>query len=146
VLLLDGVQDPGNVGTLLRTAVAFRWAACALLPGCCDPFNPKAVRAARGACFRLPLWRLASWQQVEQFTATAALDVALLAADPTGDATGSAMRDAVDTCGAGGSLWLALGSEGQGLSDGWQRCCTKIAIPGAGACGFCHDMRLRSAR
>ena len=47
VLALEGVQDPGNVGTLVRTAVAFGWEYVALLPGTCDPFNDKAMRAAR---------------------------------------------------------------------------------------------------
>lgn len=131
VLLLDGVQDPGNLGTLLRTAVAFRWAAVALLPGCCDPFNPKAVRAARGACFRMPLWRIASWNQLLQLAA--GMDVTLLAADPTGDATGRAMDHAVSNAGTGGPLWLALGAEGQGLSASAPEGCTRIAIPGAGA-------------
>lgn len=41
MLVLDGVQDPGNLGTLIRTAAAFRWDAVCLMPGCCDPFNDK---------------------------------------------------------------------------------------------------------
>ncbi len=55
LLVLDGVQDPGNLGTLLRTALALGWQAVYLLEGCCDPFNDKAVRASRGASFRIPL-------------------------------------------------------------------------------------------
>jgi TrmH family RNA methyltransferase len=54
VLVLDGVQDPGNVGTLLRTALALGAGGAILLPGTADPFNPKAMRAAMGASFRLP--------------------------------------------------------------------------------------------
>ena len=42
-------------GTLLRTALALGWGGALLLPGCCDPFNDKALRASRGATFRLPL-------------------------------------------------------------------------------------------
>lgn len=41
VLALDGVQDPGNLGTLLRSAAALGWQAVVLLPGCCDPWNDK---------------------------------------------------------------------------------------------------------
>ncbi|HWP38479.1 MAG TPA: RNA methyltransferase [Gemmatimonadales bacterium] len=54
VLVLDGVQDPGNVGTLLRTALALGAGGAILLAGTADPFNPKALRAAAGASFRLP--------------------------------------------------------------------------------------------
>ncbi|KAH9314127.1 hypothetical protein KI387_022754, partial [Taxus chinensis] len=55
LLVLDGIQDPGNLGTLLRTAVAFQWDGVFLLPGCCDPFNEKALRASQGACFQVPI-------------------------------------------------------------------------------------------
>jgi TrmH family RNA methyltransferase len=55
VLFLDGVQDPGNVGTLLRAAVAFGATALATSPGCADLFGPKVVRAGMGAVFELPL-------------------------------------------------------------------------------------------
>ena len=55
-LALEGVQDPGNVGTALRTADAFGADGLILLPGCADPWNPKTLRATMGACFRLPVW------------------------------------------------------------------------------------------
>lgn len=55
-LLLDGVQDPGNVGTILRTADAFGWTAF-LLPGCADLYNPKTVRAAMGVHFRRKIFQ-----------------------------------------------------------------------------------------
>lgn len=58
VLLLDGVQDPGNLGTILRTAEAFALGAVVLCEGCADPFSPKVVRATMGAVFRLPCVRL----------------------------------------------------------------------------------------
>lgn len=55
VLLLDGVQDPGNLGTILRTAEAFAIGAVVLCEGCADPFAPKTVRSTMGAVFRLPV-------------------------------------------------------------------------------------------
>lgn len=55
-LVLDGVQDPGNLGTVWRTADAMGAKGLLLTGGCADPFGPKAVRATMGACFRLPVW------------------------------------------------------------------------------------------
>lgn len=56
-LVLDGVQDPGNVGTVWRTADAFGASGLLLTGDCADPFSPKVIRASMGACFRLPVWR-----------------------------------------------------------------------------------------
>lgn len=57
IIAFDGIQDPGNLGTLLRSALAFGFEGALLLNNCCDPFNDKALRAARGATFLLPLQR-----------------------------------------------------------------------------------------
>jgi RNA methyltransferase, TrmH family len=56
-LYLHGVQDPGNVGTILRAAQAFGASSVALGTGSADPFSPKAVRASMGAVFGVPLAR-----------------------------------------------------------------------------------------
>lgn len=56
VLYVDHVADPGNLGTLLRSALAFGATALATSPGCVDPFSPKVVRAAMGAVFGLPVY------------------------------------------------------------------------------------------
>ena len=53
-LVLDGLQDPGNLGTLWRTADAFGADGLLLLPGCADPWSPKTLRATMGAVFRCP--------------------------------------------------------------------------------------------
>ncbi|MGE4276849.1 MAG: TrmH family RNA methyltransferase [Lawsonibacter sp.] len=55
-LILDGLQDPGNVGTIWRTADALGADGLILVNGCADPWNPKTVRATMGACFRLPVY------------------------------------------------------------------------------------------
>ena len=57
VLCLDGVQDPGNVGTVLRTADAFGTDAVFLTGACADLYNPKTVRATMGSLFRVPVFR-----------------------------------------------------------------------------------------
>src|SRR4051812_42600062 len=56
-LALWGVRDPGNIGTVLRAALAFGAASVALGPDCADPFSPKAVRASMGAIFAVPVAR-----------------------------------------------------------------------------------------
>ena len=56
VVYADGIADPGNVGTLLRAAVAFGAAALAAAPGSADLYGPKTVRASMGAVFGVPLW------------------------------------------------------------------------------------------
>jgi len=77
VLVLDGVQDPGNVGTLLRTAHALGSPGAILLPGTADIANPKVMRAAMGASFRLPAapaqdGELAKWVNEHEVTLWAA--------------------------------------------------------------------------
>jgi RNA methyltransferase, TrmH family len=62
VLLLDAVQDPGNFGTLVRSAEALGALAVVALPGTVDPWNPKAVRSAAGASFRVPILQQ-SWAE-----------------------------------------------------------------------------------
>jgi TrmH family RNA methyltransferase len=60
-LVLDGVSDPGNVGTLLRSALAVGVSGVVILPGCCDVWNPKAVRSSMGASFQLPIVDVSDW-------------------------------------------------------------------------------------
>ena len=55
ILVIDAVQDPGNLGTLIRTADAFALTFLAVLPGSVDPWNPKVVRASAGSIFHLPI-------------------------------------------------------------------------------------------
>jgi RNA methyltransferase, TrmH family len=57
---LHGIADPGNVGTVLRSALAFGAASVALGPDCADPYGPKAVRASMGAVFAVPIARMES--------------------------------------------------------------------------------------
>eukprot|EP00980_Cylindrotheca_fusiformis_P013542 scaffold3450_cov114-Cylindrotheca_fusiformis.AAC.47 len=63
-LVLDGVSDPGNVGTLLRSSLAVGCSGVIFLPGSCDPWSPKVVRSAMGSSFspRLPIVHSPCWQ------------------------------------------------------------------------------------
>ncbi|PKL42920.1 MAG: hypothetical protein CVV41_12920 [Candidatus Riflebacteria bacterium HGW-Riflebacteria-1] len=54
VIVLDRIQDPGNLGTIMRTGEALGADAIIMLKGCCSQYNPKAIRAAMGSSFRLP--------------------------------------------------------------------------------------------
>ncbi len=67
ILILDSVRDPGNLGTLLRSAEAAGAQVVLLPPESVDPFSPKVVRAGMGAHFRLPV-RSMSWEEIRSFT------------------------------------------------------------------------------
>lgn len=57
ILILDGVQDPGNLGTLIRTAVSFSFDAVYVSRDTCDLYNEKAIRSTQGALFHIPVIR-----------------------------------------------------------------------------------------
>ena len=125
VLAVEGVQDPGNLGTLTRTAVAFGWDTVALLPGTCDPFNDKAMRAARGATFRVDFVAFDSFDDLA--SAGRELNMELYAAGPSAkeDVDPERAKAVAKAC-------LVLGTEGQGLSDDALRACKPVAIPMSG--------------
>lgn len=68
LLVLDGLRDPGNLGTILRTAAAAGVQGALLTPGTADPFAPKVVRAGMGAHFRLPI-RFSDWEGIRSLAA-----------------------------------------------------------------------------
>ena len=78
LLILDRIRDPGNLGTMLRTATAAGVDGVLLAPGCVDPYNPKVVRSAMGAHLRLPLLQ-ETWAQIKE--QSDGLSVWLAAAD-----------------------------------------------------------------
>ncbi len=75
IMILDGVREPGNLGTILRTATAAGLDLAILAPDCVDPYNPKAVRAGMGAHFRLPLVE-SSWNEISRYCRDLAVYVA----------------------------------------------------------------------
>ena len=119
-LVLDGVQDPGNVGTIWRTADAFGADGLFLLPGCADPFSPKTVRASMGACFRLPVWE------------TSLEDLAAALGRAELPLYGTALRaDTVDVREMDLSRCaVVIGSEGRGAApETLARCAGTVKIP-----------------
>lgn len=120
LLGLDRVSDPGNLGTLMRTALALGWDGVFLLPGCCDPFNDKALRASKGAPFKLPFIK-GTWDEFDQMSATHQL--VPLAADLEGQPLAQFQKK---------NCFLILGNEGQGLSPEGRMRGEKITIPLSG--------------
>lgn len=119
-LVLDGVQDPGNVGTVWRTADAFGADGLILLPGCADPFSPKVVRATMGAAFRLPVYRAAATQLLERCRRAELPLYATALREDTQDAAAVDLR----RCAA------VIGSEGRGVSEEVLALCEKtLKIP-----------------
>lgn len=121
ILALDGINDPGNLGTLLRTALALGWEGVYVLPNSCDPFNEKAIRAARGAHFKIPL-AFGTALELEQLAKENRLNAFLA------DLIGKKPEALPST---GGRL-LVLGNEAQGGSREVQQFCTPITIPMTG--------------
>ena len=106
-LLLDGVQDPGNVGTILRTADAFHADGLFLVNACADLYNPKTVRASMGAVFRCPVWSCGTQELRELLTHSGLPLYGAALREDTVDARTVDYRRCV----------LAIGSEGKGLSQ-----------------------------
>jgi TrmH family RNA methyltransferase len=119
-VFLEGVQDPSNVGAILRTAAAFGVGEVVLDRGCADAWSPKVLRAGMGGHFRLNLRSSGDLgAEMEQFEGTPVCTV------PRG---GVSLRQAD----LGGRLGWIFGAEGQGVSPALQeRAALRITIPTA---------------
>jgi TrmH family RNA methyltransferase len=105
-LILDGLQDPGNVGTIWRTADALGADGVLLVHDCADPFAPKTIRATMGACFRLPVYEVAA-QALPGLLERSVLPLyATALREDTVDVRQANLRRAA----------VVIGSEGQGVS------------------------------
>jgi len=132
VLVIDGVQDPGNVGTLIRTAHALGAAGTVVLRGTADTLNPKALRAAMGATFRHPVVpfddnAFIAWARQHGVTlwAAAADGLPLHRAIPPGG-RGEGERRFVDE----GPVAVIVGNEGAGIRPQLNAVAAKrVAIP-----------------
>ncbi len=123
LLIADQLKDPGNLGTLLRSAEAAGADHIILAPGCVDPYNPKVVRAGMGVHFRLPLTIASHWDEVHPWVRGRPVWLA--------DVAGKQTYFEID--------WrppsaLIVGSEAHGASSHAQQLATgSIRIPMAGA-------------
>lgn len=121
LLILDGISDPGNLGTLIRTALALGWEGIFLLGRCCDPYNDKALRAAKGATFRIPL-QTGSWDSLQSLLSSQSYH--------------KYVADLHGTCFAQiegkAPLALALGSESHGPSAEIKKNFSALSIPMSG--------------
>ncbi|MCY3601427.1 MAG: RNA methyltransferase [Gemmatimonadetes bacterium] len=121
IVLLDGVQDPGNVGNLVRTALAMEATAVVGVGETADPWGPKALRASAGASFRGPVFRADTRDAVERLAGrgipiwVAAADAPPLAGPPPEPVA------------------LALGSEAHGVSPSLRAAAARVvSVPLAG--------------
>lgn len=123
-VLLDGLQDPGNLGTILRTADAFALDLVILCEGCTDPTAPKVVRATMGAAFRQKVCQMPLAAAIEALH-TQKIPVYAAALEPDSvpvPAQGFPTRAAV-----------IIGNEGNGVTqDALTLCDQKVLIPMAG--------------
>jgi len=104
MLLLDGIQDPGNIGTILRTADALDIPVI-LLEGCADPYSHKVVRSSMGAVFRTPVIQ-SGWEIVKKACTDAGIPIGVTAlSDRAKDLRKSDLK----------TMAVVIGSEGQGV-------------------------------
>ena len=104
MLLLDGIQDPGNIGTILRTADALD-IPVALLEGCADPYSHKVVRSSMGAVFRTDIIQT-TWAEAKEACAAAGIAVGVTAlSERAKDLRQADLKN----------MAVVIGSEGQGV-------------------------------
>lgn len=119
IVLLDGVQDPGNVGTVIRSAHAFG-AGVALSVGCADLYNPKTVRSTMGSIFHVPVAR--ELESVRFLEEAGSSDFTNIAAVPSGGEDPGELP--------AGRVVISVGAEGSGLPEEvLEACDMAVTIP-----------------
>ena len=124
-LVLDGLQDPGNVGTIWRTADALGADGLILTNHCADPFSPKTVRATMGACFRLPVYECSLEEAAERLAQAGVPLYAAALREDTADVRDVSLDRAA----------VVIGSEGRGISEELLGLCERsLKIPMSERC------------
>jgi TrmH family RNA methyltransferase len=118
LIALDGISDPGNLGTILRSALALGWEGAFITERSTDPFNDKALRAAKGATFRLPL-QVGTSEELQELIRARHLNVY------SADAKGSPLKKAS----ASPPFLLIFGNESNGVSPDLQKQAQPLSIP-----------------
>jgi TrmH family RNA methyltransferase len=119
-LVADGISDPGNLGTMIRTADAFAFNGVLVTAGTVWPMNPKVIRAAMGSCFHIPIISFKDIADVAGWLAGGGIP--LIAADPRGE-------QSIATLAPGGAA-LVIGNEAHGLGETARRLAvTTVYIP-----------------
>jgi RNA methyltransferase, TrmH family len=117
LVVLDGVQDPGNVGTIIRLAVAFDAAGVVLTEGCADPWGPKVIRASVGSVFNIPVVEAGS-DAIVEYGRSKRLPLYATAMDGVDDPA-SIERASI----------IVFGSEARGVSEELLRRAQPVTIP-----------------
>jgi len=120
IVVADAVQDPGNLGTLIRAADAAGADAMVMLPGSCDPYSPKALRAATGSLFNLPVVQTDTDKFIRW---SAEKNIRVIGTEAGAEKT----IYEVSLC---GPVCLVFGNEGQGLGSTVRKALAEVvAVP-----------------
>ena len=116
--MCEALQDPGNIGTVIRTAHAADCGGVILTKGCCDLYNPKIVRATMSAMFSVPVVSGAESQNVIEYFRTNGYKIV----------AGALTDDAVDFYSAdlSGKVLIIIGNEGNGVEDSTLSLCDSV--------------------
>ena len=120
IVICDGVSDPGNLGTIIRTAECSGASGVVLLTGCVDVYNPKTVRSTMGSIFRMPLY----FAQAENLAMLSSYEIVVAMLDGSSDLYQTEFRK---------NVAIVIGSEAHGVSKQVSNFATKkIKIPMCG--------------
>lgn len=118
LLVCDDIQDPGNLGTLFRTALAFDFDLVVLLPGCVDPLNDKVIRASKGSVMMLPFQKTS---ETELFEIKEKFGLTFFTADTKGNPLNISSFNP--------PFAIILGNEGHGVSKNLKKISQNISLP-----------------
>jgi len=108
LIVCDRIQDPGNLGTIIRTADAFGPAAVILNKGCVDEYNPKVVRASAGAIFRVPVIHVSSDTEIIQKLKESDFNIISTVVES---------NNSFEDINKSEKICVVIGNEGQGVSQ-----------------------------